>query len=183
MPKQVFIETQQLLLRQWEMEDAIDYAAMNADPILMEHFPNTLSSEESLKHLLKMQSAIQSQGYGLFAIEIKESGHFIGFTGLSHPSFKSDFTPCVEIGWRIARPYWRNGYAFQAARACLDFGFNQIGLSSIFSFTAISNIPSENLMVKLGMQKWGMFEHPNLPTGHSLRKHVVYSINKSIKNG
>ncbi|MEY2903152.1 MAG: hypothetical protein RLY89_2258 [Bacteroidota bacterium] len=178
MSKQVFIETNQLLLRQWKLEDLSAYATMNADPKVMEHFPATLSKEESWNHLQKMQAQIQEKGYGTFALELKKEGTLIGFTGLSIPNFDAEFTPCVEIGWRIASPYWRLGYAFEAAKACLNFAFNEIGLTEIFSFTATTNKPSENLMKKLGMQKCGEFEHPKLPMGHSLRKHVIYSINK-----
>jgi RimJ/RimL family protein N-acetyltransferase len=182
MSKQVFIETNQLLLRQWELEDVLAYATMNADPKVMEHFPSTLSEEESLNHFQKMQVQIHEKGFGLFALELKANGQFIGFTGLSIPSFESAFTPCIEIGWRIASPFWRKGYAFEAASACLSWGFSHLGLSEIFSFTACSNYPSENLMIKLGMQKWGQFEHPKLPEGHHLKTHVVYSTNKSLQH-
>jgi RimJ/RimL family protein N-acetyltransferase len=180
MSKNIFIETKHLLLRQWKLEDALPYAAMNADPKVMEYFPSTLSVEESSIHLKKMQTSIEEKGFGLFALELKATGDFIGFTGLSVPNFESDFTPCVEIGWRIANPYWRNGYAFEAASACLEFGFSHLRLSEIFSFTACPNHPSENLMIKLGMKKWGHFEHPKLPDGHHLKTHVVYSINKNL---
>lgn len=180
MSKFISIETKHLLLRQWKLDDALPYAAMNADPKVMEHFPNTLSVVESSIHLKKMQTSIEEKGFGIFALELKETGDFIGFTGLSVPSFESEFTPCVEIGWRIASPFWRKGYAFEAASACLTFGFGNLGLSQIFSFTACSNHPSENLMIKLGMKKWGYFEHPKLPEGHHLKTHVVYSINKSL---
>ena len=182
MSKQVFIETNQLLLRQWETDDLSAYASINTDPKVMEHFPSILSKEESWNHLQKMQAQIQEKGFGLFALELKREGCLIGFTGLGIPSFDADFTPCVEIGWRIASPYWRKGFAFEAATACLDFAFCKIGLTEIFSFTATSNLASENLMKKLGMEKWGEFEHPKLPMGHSLRRHVVYSISKSKKD-
>lgn len=182
MSKQVFIETNQLLLRQWELEDLSAYASMNADPNVMEHFPTILSKEESWNHLQNMQAEIQEKGYGLFALELKKEGCLVGFTGLSFPKFEAEFTPCVEIGWRIASAYWRRGYAFEAATACLNFAFNKIGLTEIFSFTATNNLPSENLMKKLGMQKWGEFDHPKLPMGHALSRHVVYSINKSKKD-
>ncbi len=179
MSNQIFIETKHLILRQWKLDDVLPYAAMNADLKVMEHFPSTLSVEESTILLKKMQTSIEEKGFGLFALELKENGDFIGFTGLSVPSFESEFTPCVEIGWRIASPFWRKGYAFEASSACLTWGFSNLGLSEIFSFTACSNYPSENLMIKLGMNKWGHFEHPKLPEGHHLKTHVVYSINKS----
>ena len=181
MQEQIFIESSRLLLRSWKASDISDYIKINQDPMVMKYFPNKLSAQETLNHFHKMQAHFVELNYGLFALELKEENRFVGFTGFSHPQFKSFFTPCVEIGWRINWAYWDKGIATEAAKACLDFGFRNLNLEKIVSFTSIHNLASEKVMQKIGMQKLTEFDHPNLETNHYLCKHVLYEINRTNK--
>ena len=176
MNAKIFIETERLYLRQWQPGDEVMYIEMNQDNEVMDFFPSTLTAEQSLQHIGRITEHIDNFGYGLFAVEKKDDHSFIGFTGFSHPAFKADFTPCTEIGWRLARAYWNQGFATEAAKACLLFGFAKLSLKEIYSFTAVHNIRSEKVIKKIGMQKTGEFEHPLLEEGHRLKKHVLYKI-------
>src|SRR5262249_1280368 len=120
----------------------------------------------------------QQHGFGLWAVEILDGPAFAGFVGLAVPTFKTHFTPCVEIGWRIGREYWNRGYATEGARAALNFGFQNVGLQEIVSFTVPANVPSRRVMEKAGMTRnpEDDFDHPALPEGHPLRRHVLYRI-------
>ena len=129
------IETERLLLREWLPADEALYIEMNRDEKVMEFFPSILTAEQSLMHIVRITELIKNAGYGLFAVERKEDHAFIGFTGFSHPRFEAYFTPCIEIGWRIGSSYWNKGYATEAAKACLDFGFEKMGWKDIYSFT------------------------------------------------
>ena len=172
----IFIETERLFLRQWQPSDHESYIAMNLDKEVMEFFPTTLIEEESISHITRTRNHIEEKGYGLFALERKDTNAFIGFTGFSHPKFEADFTPCTEIGWRIAKEYWNLGFATEAAKACLVFGFKKLSLEEIYSFTSVHNKKSEQVMKKIGMKKTGEFNHPLLAQGHYLQKHVLYKI-------
>ncbi len=178
MKPNVYIETERLYLRQWQPSDTETYVAMNADKEVMEFFPSTLTAEESITHINRMTNHIAEHGYGLFAMERKDNNAFIGFTGLWHPKFEAFFTPCSEIGWRIKKENWNQGFATEAAKACLSFGFEQLKLKEIFSFTSIHNKRSEQVMKKTGMQKIGEFDHPSLSNGHYLQKHILYKTKK-----
>ena len=180
MNKQIFIESERLWLRQWEPSDEALYVAMNQDPKVMQYFPSTLSSERSLDHIKKIKQEIIELGYGLFALERKADHQFIGYTGFAHPEFDSFFTPCIEIGWRLAEAYWHQGYATEAARVCIHKGFTDFGFQEICSFTAATNLPSEKVMLRCGMDKVGYFDHPKLEMDHPLQKHVLYKISKPI---
>lgn len=176
MPEQIFIESPRLLLRSWKDSDSEAYIKMNLDPLVMQYFPQTISQEDSLTHIKKIKTHFEEYNYGLYALELKEEKRFIGFTGFSHPSFESFFTPCIEIGWRIDSPYWQKGLGTEAAKACLDYGFQQLNMDKIVSFTSIHNTTSEKLMQKIGMQKITEFDHPKLDPTHFLCKHVLYQI-------
>jgi len=176
MGTKIFIETERLYLRKWQPGDEIGYSLMNSDKEVMEYFPATLTAEQSMEHISKMAGDIDSFGYGLFAVERKEDAAFIGFTGFSHPSFTADFTPCTEIGWRLGKQYWNQGYATEAAKACLVFGFEKLLLRDIYSWTSVHNARSEQVMKKIGMHKVGLFDHPKLAAGHWLREHILYKI-------
>jgi [ribosomal protein S5]-alanine N-acetyltransferase len=173
-----WIETERLWIRQWVPTDLAPFSELNADPVAMEYFPATLTGEQSRDQMNTLQNHIEQKGYGFFALEKKDTGQFIGFTGLWHPSFSAFFTPCTEIGWRLLQQHWHQGFASEAAMACLQFGFTQLGLSEIVSFTSIHNHRSERVMQKIGMQKTGFFNHPKLSPGHYLEKHVLYQISK-----
>jgi RimJ/RimL family protein N-acetyltransferase len=142
----------------------------------MEHFPAVLTRVESDAFAARIRAELAERGFGLWAVEAPGVAPFIGFTGLAVPRFAAHFTPCVEIGWRLAREHWGRGYAPEAARAALAFGFERLGLAEIVSFTALGNARSRRVMEKLGMthDPAGDFEHPGLPPGHPLRRHVLY---------
>ena len=176
----IFIETERLNLRQWRSSDHEPYIAMNLDKEVMEFFPAQLSAEESTAHIKRISNYIEEKGYGLFAVERKDTNKFIGFTGFSHPKFEAYFTPCTEIGWRIAKEHWNLGFATEAAKACLAFGFRNLKLEKIYSFTSIHNKRSEQVMIRIGMEKMGEFEHPLLEQDHYLQKHVLYKTNPYI---
>lgn len=174
--KEIFIETPRLILRQWREADHEPFTQMNMDPDVMEFFPSVSNKETTLAQIERIYERIDQHGYGLFAVERKDNGQFIGFTGLSVPGFESYFTPCVEIGWRLNKANWNNGFATEAAKACLQFGFNTLKLKEIYSFTSVNNVRSENVMKKIGMTREGYFEHPLVEDGHILKKHVLYKI-------
>ncbi|GAA2794075.1 GNAT family N-acetyltransferase [Kribbella solani] len=175
------LTTDRLLLRNWKESDREPYAALNADPAVMEHFPAPQTREQSDALIDRNRPAIDERGWGLWALEVRETGEFIGFTGLSVPSFEAAFMPAVEIGWRLAKGAWGNGYASEAARAALAYGFGPAGLDEIVSFTATPNLPSQRVMQRIGMTRdeAGDFDHPRIEVGHRLRRHVFYRISRS----
>ena len=172
------IATDRLLLRHWRPEDRAPFAEMNADPRVMEFFPQLLSREESDSLVDRIEAHFAEHGYGLWAVEVPGSADFIGFVGLCRPRFTAHFTPCVEVGWRIAAEHWGRGYATEAARAAVDAGFKTVGLEEIVSMTVPSNVRSRRVMEKLGMTRDPAddFDHPFLPEGHLLQRHVLYRL-------
>ncbi len=169
-----------LRFRRWREADRPLFAAMNADPRVMEHFPEPLGRAQSDAMVDRIDAAIAERGFGLWAIELKGSAAFIGFVGLSVPRFDAHFTPCVEVGWRLAADHWGNGYASEAAAAAVTFGFGCLNLSEIVSFTVPANTRSRRVMERLGMthDAAGDFDHPNVPDGHPHRRHVLYRLSK-----
>jgi RimJ/RimL family protein N-acetyltransferase len=149
---------------------------MNADPSVMEFMPKLLDSLESDALVERIERHFDERGFGLMAIELKESGEFVGFVGLSVPQFEAPFMPAVEIGWRLAAEYWGKGLATEAAQETLRFGFEKVGLESVVSFTVPANVRSRRVMERIGMTSEGEFEHPRLPEGHPLRRHVLYRL-------
>jgi ribosomal-protein-alanine N-acetyltransferase len=172
------LRTERLLLRHWRPEDRPPFAALNADPIVMEHFPSTLTRTESDALADRIESHFARHGFGLWAVEVPGVAPFAGYVGLSVPVFKSHFTPCVEIGWRLARDSWGHGYATEGAKAELRFAFENLNLSEIVSFTVPANLRSIRVMERLGMAHHfaDEFDHPGLPEGHPLRRHVLYRL-------
>jgi RimJ/RimL family protein N-acetyltransferase len=170
--------TDRLQLRQWREADLEPFAALNADPEVMRYFPATLTRTQSHEFAGYVQQTIERQGWGLWAVEVSDGPAFIGFVGLNRVTFQEHFTPAVEVGWRLARPYWGNGYATEAATAALSFGFEQLDLAEIVSFTTTSNEPSIRVMRRLGMRHdaAGDFDHPRVPEGSPLRRHVLYRL-------
>ena len=146
----------------------------------MEYFPELLTRQQSDSLIEAMESGFEQRGFGLWAVEVQATGAFIGFTGLNHPSFEAHFTPAVEVGWRLARAAWGEGYATEAARASLAFGFEEIGLDQIVSFTAAGNARSRAVMERIGMTRDpdDDFEHPGLSDADPLRRHVLYRIGR-----
>jgi ribosomal-protein-alanine N-acetyltransferase len=174
----VILSGARVVLRPWRDEDRAPFAAMNADERVMEFFPKRLSRAESDALVDGIQAHFTKHGFGLWAVETPDAP-FIGFTGLAVPRFTAAFTPCVEIGWRLAVEHWGKGYASEAARLSLAYGFETAGLSEIVSFTTVANLRSRAVMDRLGMQHDPAddFDHPSLPDGHPLRRHVLYRLN------
>ena len=170
--------TPRLLLRPWRDEDVAPFAAMNADVRVMEHFPKPLSGAESNAVAERIRGHFGRHGFGLWAVEVVGAAPFAGFVGLSVPTFEAHFTPCVEVGWRLAFEGWGHGYATEAARAALDFGFARLGLEEIVSYTVPANLRSRRVMERLGMTRSPTddFDHPWLPEEHPLRRHVLYRL-------
>jgi RimJ/RimL family protein N-acetyltransferase len=170
------LRTDRLLLRRWLPSDRTPFAALNADPRVMEHFPAVLTREKSDALVARIEAGFDRHGFGLWALEIPNAASFAGFVGLSVPGLEAHFTPCVEIGWRLGAEYWGRGYATEAARAVLTFGFEPLALPEIVSFTVPGNVRSRRVMERIGMSHdpAGDFDHPALPEGHPLRRHVLY---------
>ncbi len=170
------IDAPRLLLRGWKPEDRDPLAAMNADPRVMRFFPSLLTEDESAAMLERNAAHFERYGFGLWAAELKGPGELAGFIGLNVPQFQTHFTPCVEIGWRLAAHHWNKGLATEGALAVLDFAFESLGLEEVVSFTVVDNLPSRRVMEKIGMARNPRedFDHPRLPEGHPLRRHVLY---------
>lgn len=174
------IKTERLLLRQWKESDFEPFAAINADPEVMAFYPSILSTEQSHEMAKLFQGLIEQKGWGFWAVERLSDQAFIGFVGLHEPRYDLPVTPCVEIGWRLSKDAWGKGYATEAAKAALDFAFNELNLKQVYSFTTVSNMRSRSVMEKIGMNNTQEnFEHPIIPEGHSLREHVLYKISRS----
>lgn len=172
------VETPRLVLRQWRADDRKPFAAMNADPRVTE-FLIPLSTEESDALAQRLAAGIDEHGWGLWAVEAPGVAPFIGFVGIKPLPAMLPFAPGVEVGWRLAQPFWGRGYASEAAQAALRVGFEQVNLSDIVAFTAVGNQRSRAVMRRLGMQaEPGTFDHPALPEGHRLRQHVLYRMRR-----
>lgn len=170
----VYIETERLVLRSWKPSDRKAFAQMNGNDEVMRFFPSTLTTEESDKLADRIESELEECGLGLYAVEIKETGAFIGYVGFHRFNFDAPFSPGLEIGWRISSGHWHKGYATEAAKACVDYA-RKIGLTGkVYSFTAVPNLPSENVMKRIGMTYSGRFLHPALCDGHWLKLHKLY---------
>lgn len=172
------LRTPRLVLRSWRESDLAPFAALNADARVMEHFPKVLTREESDAMVARISESIDQRGFGFWAVEVGGVADFVGFVGLAVPSFDAPFMPCVEVGWRIAHEHWGKGIATEGARAALDAAFGELGLSEVVSFTTPSNARSQRVMERLGMRhdERDDFDHPALPEGHPLRRHVLYRI-------
>jgi len=181
----VELRTDRLLLRPWNFSDRDAFAELNADPKVREYFPGLLSREESNASVTRIEAHFAAHGYGFWAVEAPGVAPFIGMVGLANLELDAHFAPCVEIGWRLARPYWGRGYATEAARAALEFGFDVLQLKEIVAFTASINARSRRVMERIGMSYAPAddFEHPSVAEGHALRKHVLYRTAQSGSAG
>ena len=171
----VYTETSRLILRSWRPEDLPRFIAMNRDVRVMKYFPALLTEAESVAFYGRIQEEFERNGWGLYAVELKATEEFIGYVGLHEIGFEADFTPGVEIGWRLAADFHNQGYATEAAKAVLTLAESH-GLKGLYSFTAGINKPSERVMQKIGMEKIGVFDHPKLTVDSPLRRHVLYKI-------
>ena len=170
-----YAETERLILRSWKPEDLSLFAGMNKDAHVMRYFPELLTEEESEVFYSRIQEEFDRKSWGLFAVELKSTGRFIGYVGLHEIGFEADFTPGIEIGWRLAADYHNQGYATEAAKEVLRLA-KSFGIGRLFSFTAEINKPSERVMQKIGMEKVGEFNHPRLTADSPLCRHVLYRI-------
>jgi len=179
LPEIIELRTERLLLRQWRSEDMPGFADLNADPEVMEFYPELLSPQASNAGAEKFKLLISKNGWGFWAVESIPERSFIGLVGLHRPTYDLPFGPCVEIGWRLARVYWGKGYATEAARVCLEFAFNQLNLFEVYAFTSVPNMKSRAVMERLDMVNMqANFDHPMMPHDSPLREHVVYKIDK-----
>ncbi|MDQ6714456.1 MAG: GNAT family N-acetyltransferase [Candidatus Dormibacteraeota bacterium] len=170
------IVTERLLLREWRDADVAPFIAINADPVVMEFFPELYAEERTRRFVERIRERWAELGYGLWAVERRDTGLFIGYVGLWPATFPAHFTSAVEVGWRLAADQWGQGYATEAGRAALTYGFETLGLDEIVSFTSVLNVRSWRVMERLGMWRdaGGDFGHPNVPEGHRTRAHVLY---------
>ena len=168
-------------MREWRDSDHPPYAELNADPDVMRHFPSTLTAQQSSEMIDRMIGAWADRGFGLWAVERLDTGEFIGFVGLSAPMWEASFTPCVEVGWRLAKQHWGLGFAPEGATAALEWGFANVNLPGdrIVSFATTSNLKSQRVMEKIGMIRDPDedFDHPLLPEWPQ-RRHVFYRIDR-----
>ncbi|GMG82811.1 GNAT family N-acetyltransferase [Paralimibaculum aggregatum] len=178
--------TPRLRLRGWREEDLVPFARLNADPEVMAHLGGPLARQESDMIIGRfLEKWLEEPAFGWWALEVRGDGGFIGFVGLNRPDFTAPPAPCVEIGWRLARDAWGQGYATEAARACLDHGFGTVGLDEILSFTVPSNTRSRAVMERIGMQRdaAGDFDHPLVKKENPLRRHLLYRIRRDDWQG
>jgi len=175
----IYFETQRLVFRDWTELDLLELQKMNKDPEVMEYMPKILSDIETRASYDRIQDEFRHSGYGLYAVETKHNGKFIGFIGFHKATFDADFTPCIEISWRLNRESWENGYATEGAKACVEYGISRFDFDKVYSFTSRVNLRSENVMRKIGMKKVSEFKHPALDVNNPLCEHVLYLLDAS----
>lgn len=171
------LATPRLLLRPWRDDDLDPFAAMCADPEVMRHFPALLSRDDAAAMIVRMREHHAREGFGLWAVEVPGVAPFVGFVGLMRPRWRPEV---VEVGWRLARAHWKQGFASEGARAAIHYGFTTLGLDEIVSFVVPANTPSQAVMGRLGMVRdpSADFEHPSIPEGHPLRPHWLFRLPK-----
>ncbi len=175
------LHTARLVLRRWGPDDREPFARLNADPDVVRFLPGPLDRPVSDALVERIEDHFQRHGFGLWAVQRREQGDLVGFTGLLVQDFPAAFTPAVEVGWRLARSAWGHGYATEAARAALAHGFDVVGLDEVVSMTTVGNTRSRAVMERLAMHTAPAddFLHPKLPQGHPLRPHVLYRISRA----
>lgn len=173
----VHLETPRLILREWKEDDLPHFARMNSDPLVMEHLPRSLDEKTSGKLMRRFQEHFAKHGFGLYALERKDDGEFVGFTGLNTVEFEAKFTPAIELAWRLDYEYWGQGYGSEVGKAVLEHGLNKLKIKEIVSFTVHDNARTKHLIEKLGMRyvEGGDFDYPALRKGHPLGRFVLYS--------
>ncbi len=174
MEKAYLFTSERLGFRDWTPGDLDAFAEINADPEVMQHFPKRLDKNETEQFIQRLQAQYQQKGYTYFATEILNTGAFIGFIGLAYQDYATDFTPAVDIGWRLKKSAWGKGYATEGAKRCLDFAFGQLGLSKVIATCTADNAKSENVMKKIGMTKAGEFNHPKLVDYPAFQRCLCY---------
>lgn len=181
MNNQYIFKSERLGFRNWMKNDLAEFAEINADVEVMEHFPKLLTESETVRFIDRLQKHFKKNNYNYFATEILETGELIGFIGLAYQDYKTDFTPATDIGWRLKKSAWGNGYATERAKRCLEFAFNNLRLDTVISICTEKNTKSESVMKKLGMKKIGEFNHPKLKEYPEYEKCICYQINKNVQ--
>jgi len=172
------IETSRLILRPWRQSDLALFAEQNADPLVMRFLNGVLTREESDTYVARAERHLAETGFGKWAVEAPGVAPFIGAVGLSRVRFTASFTPAVEVAWRLHRRYWGQGYATEAARAAIEDGFTRVGLQEIVALTALGNLASMRVMERLGMTRTIEFDHPLVPEGNPVRRHILYRLSR-----
>jgi RimJ/RimL family protein N-acetyltransferase len=175
--------TDRLILRRWKDADRAPFAELNGDPETLVYFPSTLSREESDAFVDRIEARFERSGFGLWALEVRQTGEFIGYTGLAPVGEGVPNPDGMEIGWRLVRPAWHHGYATEAARAARDVAFDGVGLPELWSMTAVLNTPSQAVMRRIGMTEAVRFEHPRVPDGSPLKPHVMFHLAGPARGG
>jgi len=178
--KEYIFKSERLGFRNWKKSDLSEFAKINADVEVMKHFPQTLTKIETSDFIDRLQKHYEKNGYNYFATEILKTGELIGFIGLAYQDLKTDFTPAVDIGWRLKKSAWGKGYASEGAKKCLDYAFNDLNLDKIISICTENNTRSENVMKKTGMKKIGEFKHPKLKKYPKYEKCICYKMDKNV---
>lgn len=172
-------QSPRLGFRSWRQEDVTPFAALNADREVMEFFPSTLSLLQTREAIDRYRLHFETHGFGWYAVDLLATRTFIGFIGFSKMEMDVSFSPCIEIGWRLAREYWGKGLATEGAKACLQYGWHTLGFNDVYSFTAAVNKKSARVMEKIGMVYQGTFLHPKVEKGHALEEHLLYRVAKA----
>lgn len=171
----IYFESERLRMRDFEPNDLPEFKRMNEDPEVMRFFPKTLSHEETESFYEAILNEFKIYGFGLYAVDRRDTNEFIGFIGFHHATFEADFTPCIEIGWRLKKEAWGQGFATEGAKACIKYADKKFNFENIYSFTAKINTPSERVMQKIGLVKLKEFAHPKLDSNNPLSPHVLYA--------
>jgi RimJ/RimL family protein N-acetyltransferase len=179
------VRTERLLLRGWRDDDRDPFTTLNADPRVTEHLVAPITRSDSDALVDRIERCWRRRRYGLWAVERLDTAEFIGYVGLWPASFEAEFTPAVEVGWRLAPVHWGRGFATEGGRAALRYGFEHARLDEIVSFTAVANTRSRRVMERLGMRRDddGDFDHPAVPVGHPARRHVLYRLSREDWSG
>ena len=173
------LQTERLILRPWVDDDLAPFSKISGDPEVMEFYPQPLTKEESHSMGVRVQSLLNERGWGFWAVELPHQEKFIGFVGLHIPKDNLPCSPCVEIGWRLAKEFWGKGYATEAANESLRYAFTALNLTEVVSFTTLANLPSQAVMQKIGMSNTGNnFMHPDIEAIHPQCEHVLYKISR-----
>ncbi len=173
-----FFTSKRLGFRKFKDSDFDFFYSMNSDSEVMKHFPSVLDKEQTLSLMNRINDHIDERGFGFYAVDLLSENAFIGFIGLKRTNFEADFTPCVEIGWRLDKKYWNRGLATEGSARCLDHALSHLNLDEVYSFTSLHNKASERVMQKIGMKKIGEFDHPLVEDHHPLKAHCLYRISK-----
>lgn len=178
MKREYILTSERLGFRNWTQNDLPEFAAMNSDPKVMEHFPKKLTEEETNTFIARLQNHYKEHGYNYFATELLESGEFIGFIGLAYQTYETAFTPAIDLGWRLKKEAWGNGYATEGAQRCLVFAFDELKLDHLIATCTEKNLKSEKVMKKIGMEKLAEFDHPKLKQYPKYERCKCYKITR-----